>query len=83
MAADWKLVGAGGGCKTTEMFCTLCTCPSSAVHQPNAEPCQRFCSDHTEDEDWKCYHHPIASSTCATDLREDINILSALLRADL
>jgi len=83
MAADWKLVGAGGGCKTTEMFCTLCTCPSSAVHLPNAERCQRFCSDHMDDEDWKCYHHPIASSTCATDLREDINVLSALLRADL
>jgi hypothetical protein len=29
MAADWKLVGVGGGCKNTEMFCTLCTCQSS------------------------------------------------------
>jgi hypothetical protein len=83
MAADWKLLGAGGGCKTAEMFCTLCTCPSSAVYQPNAEPCRRFRLDHTDNEDWKCYHHPIASSTCATDLRKDINILSALLCADL
>jgi len=83
MAADWKLVGVGGGCKTREMFCTLCTCQSSEVHQPNAELCERFCSNRRGDPDWKCYHHPIASPTCATELQEEINTLAASLHADL
>ncbi len=33
--ADWKLVGVGGGIRNTEMFCNLCACASSDVHQPN------------------------------------------------
>jgi len=49
MAADWKLVGIGGGCKTREIFCTLCTCQSSSVHQPNEELCERFCADKFDD----------------------------------
>jgi hypothetical protein len=59
VAADWKLVGVGGGVKSTEMFCTLCACTSSDVHQPNARKCGHFCA-HQEDHNWNCYHHPIA-----------------------
>ena len=67
MAADWKLVGAGGGVKQTEMFCNLCTCASNDVHQPHAEKCDRFCSQHQDDPDWVCYHHPIF---CNNEYRE-------------
>jgi hypothetical protein len=45
MAADWKLVGAGGGVKNTEMFCTLCACTSSCMHQPNLHHCNQFCKN--------------------------------------
>lgn len=83
MAADWKISGVGGGCKSTEMFCSLCTCPSSEVHQPNAELCDRFCSDQVGNPNWRCYHHPIASPTCSSDLQEEINRLKARLLADL
>jgi hypothetical protein len=55
MVAEWKLVGAGGGIKSTEMFCNLCSCTSSDVHQPNKDHCDRHCS--SKDADWHCYHH--------------------------
>jgi hypothetical protein len=55
MAADWKLVSAGGGVKNTEMFCTLCACTSSCVHQPNLQHCNRFC-ENKENPNWQCYH---------------------------
>jgi hypothetical protein len=51
MAADWKLVGLG--CKPREMFCSLCTCQSSLVHQPNGESCEQFCADKVNDVNWK------------------------------
>ena len=44
MAADWKLVGVGGGMKQTKMFCTLCPLHSDNVHQPNPKLCDRFLS---------------------------------------
>ncbi len=78
MAADWKLVGAGGGVKTTEMFCTLCACTSSDVHQPNATNCGRFCA-HREDENWKCYHHPIACNEYRENLRNEVEELKQLI----
>jgi hypothetical protein len=52
MAADWKLLDAGGGCKNTEMFCTLCTCQSSQVHQSNVELCDQFCLDKGDNPNW-------------------------------
>jgi pterin-4a-carbinolamine dehydratase len=39
MAADWKLVGVGGGVKKTKHFCTLCPIQSADVHQPNNAHC--------------------------------------------
>jgi hypothetical protein len=60
MAADWKLVGVRGGVKNTEMFCTLCACTSTDVHQPNDTTCMRFCA-FREEPNWCCYYHPIAS----------------------
>lgn len=83
MAAAWKLVGAGGGCKNTEMFCTLWTCASSQVHQPNAELCQCFCSEKGDDPNWKCYHHPIQAQGTVEALTAEINTLRASLLADL
>jgi hypothetical protein len=83
MVADWKIVGVGGGCKTTELFCMLCACRSSQVHQPNTELCQRFCFDKMDDPQWRCFHHPVASSTCAKEVRKEITTLQASLRADL
>ena len=59
MAIDYKLVCVGGGCKTRELFCTLCTCQSSLVHQPNNELCEHFCAENVDDINWKCYPHPI------------------------
>jgi hypothetical protein len=53
MAVDWKLVGAGGGVKKTKHFCTVCPLQSDDAHQPNAEHCDRFCSE--RGDDWKCY----------------------------
>ena len=35
MAADWKLVRAGGGVKKTKHFCTLGPVQSDYVHEPN------------------------------------------------
>jgi hypothetical protein len=67
IAADWKLVCAGGGIKYTEMFCTLCACTSSCVQQPNLHHCNQFC-ENKENPDWQCYHHQIL----CTGVREDI-----------
>jgi len=83
MAADWKLVGAGGGCKNTEMFCTLCTCTSSQVHYPNDEKCCRFCSAHSNDPNWHCYHHPIMSSDTSAEINEEIRRLEQSILSDL
>ncbi len=82
MAADWKLVGAGGGVKNTEMFCTLCACTSSDVHQPNQTKCSRFCSGH-HDPHWKCYHHPIVCNEVTDDLKREVEELKNLIRGDL
>jgi hypothetical protein len=81
MAADWKLVGTGGGVKNTEMFCTLCPCTSSCVHQPNPTRCERFCA-HRE-EGWQCYHHPIATQEVKQGLEDDVRELQRSLQADL
>jgi hypothetical protein len=40
VAADWKLVRAGGGVKKTKHFCTLGPVQSDYVHEPNEELCQ-------------------------------------------
>jgi len=78
MAANWKLVGAGGGVKNTKMFCTLCTCTSTDVHQPNATKCSRFCV-HVEEEGWCCYHHP----TAAREVREGLEQAVEELRLNI
>jgi hypothetical protein len=82
MAADWKLVGAGGGVKNTEMFCTLCACTSTDVHQPNDTTCTRFCA-FREEPNWCCYHHPIASPEIKEGLEEQVQALRQLIHADL
>jgi hypothetical protein len=83
MVADWKLSGVGRGCKNIELFCTLCTCPSSQVHQPNAELHQHFYSDKNDDPNWKCYHHPIQADGTVKALMGHIHTLRAYLLADL
>ena len=81
MAADWKLIGAGGGVKKTKHFCTLCPLQSADVHQPNAEHCQRFCSG--KPDDWCCYHHPILCSDVKEDLLQELATLKSRILSDL
>lgn len=83
IAADWKLVDFGGGCETTETFCTLYTGQSSEVHNTNAEFYQHFSSLAIDDPNWQCCYHPIASSSCSSELQEEINMLKTLLLGDL
>jgi hypothetical protein len=84
MAADWKLVGAGGGVKQPEMFCNLCTCASSDVHQSNPEKCERICHECRDDPSWLCYHPPIF---CNAEYREqyyqEVEELKQRLNANL
>jgi hypothetical protein len=42
-----------------------------------------FCFDKMDDPQWKCYHHPVASTTCAEEVRQEITTLQASLHADL
>lgn len=82
MAAEWKLAGVGGGCKNTEMFCTLCACSSDDVHLPNEKRCSRFCEDN--DDDCFCYHHPImCTETAQEELLQGVDELRQLISADL
>jgi hypothetical protein len=82
MAADWKLVGAGGGVKNTEMFCNLCSCTSSDVHQPNEEHCDRHCS--SKDADWRCYHHSmLCHGTSKEQLLAEVEQLKQSINSDL
>jgi hypothetical protein len=39
MAADWKLIGVGGGVKQAKHFCTLCPLQPDDVHQSNEVLC--------------------------------------------
>jgi len=82
MAAEWKLAGVGGNVKNTKMFCTLCACCSSDVHQWNKELCNCFCGD--KEDGWFCYHHPIlCSETVQADLLQEVERLKQLISADL
>jgi len=64
------------------MFCTLCACCSSDVHQPNKELCDRFCGD--KEDGWFRYHHPIlCSETVQADLLQEVERLKQLISADL
>ncbi len=83
MAADWKLVGTGGGVKNTEMFCTLCARTSTDVHQPNSTKCDRFCSQDDDEEDCCCYHHCIATRELREGLEEEVEQLRQNIQADL
>ncbi len=66
MAADWMLVGAGGGVKKTKHFCTICPIQSDDIHQSYPEYCERFCNE--RGEDWFCYHHPVLCSDVTGEL---------------
>jgi len=83
MAADWKLVGAGGGVKQTAMFCTLCPCHSDHVHQPNAIKCSRFCQDRMDDDNWHCYHHEILCGDVKNTLQQEMEQLRQSIALDL
>jgi hypothetical protein len=78
----WQLAGTGGGVKNTEMFCNLCACTSSDLHQPNKNKCMLFCSKH-DDPNWKCYHHPIICNEVTDDLKREVEELKNLIRGDL
>jgi hypothetical protein len=81
MAADWKLVGAGGAVKKTKRFCTVCPLQSDDAHQPNAEHCDRFCSEHGDD--WQCYLHPILCSNVKEELLQEAERLKVSIQLDL
>ena len=70
MAADWKLVGVGGGVKKTKHFCTLCPIQSADVHQPNNAHCIWFWNNKADD--WCCYHHPILCGDVKEELLEEV-----------
>jgi hypothetical protein len=81
MAADWKLVGAGGGVKKTKHFCTVCPLQSDDAHQPNVEHCDRFCSE--RGDDGQCYHHPILCSNVKEELLQEAEMLKVSIQLDL
>jgi hypothetical protein len=64
------------------MFCTLCACTSSDVHQPNPKNCGLFCAHH-EELNWKGYHHPIACNDIREELKNEVEELKQLIKADL
>lgn len=41
MAADWKLIGVGGGVKQAKHFCTLCPLQPDDVHRNIMKCCVR------------------------------------------
>ena len=55
LSCHWKVLGMGGACKVSEMFCHLCGCTS--------QNCAKFktgsqrCSTCIDDNVAKCYHH--------------------------
>jgi hypothetical protein len=81
MTSGRKQVGAGGGFKNIEMFCTLCARTSSCVHQPNLHHCNWFC-ENTENPDWQCYHHQILCTGTREDLEAEVENLKVLLKPD-
>jgi hypothetical protein len=81
MAADWKLVGVGGGVKKTKHFCTLCPIQSADAHQPYNAHCIRFCNNKADD--WCCYHHPILCGDVKEELLEEVATLKSRILSDL
>ena len=68
MSAQWKGLRRGGACKQSHFFCHCCTVESKDVHHPNNHKCDRFCADRLDD-DWKCYHHQIATNEVVENMK--------------
>jgi hypothetical protein len=71
MAADWKLVGVGGGVKNSKLFCTLCPLESNDVHVAHENLCERICRTRNDDSEWRCYHHPFFCGSAKESLLEE------------
>jgi hypothetical protein len=78
MSAQWKGLHRGGACEQSHFFCLCCTVESKDVHHPNNDKCDRFCADRLDD-DWKCYHHQIATNEVVENMKETIEQLKSNL----
>jgi hypothetical protein len=70
MKAAWYLSGRGGGCKSTNFFCLLCSCSkdqlvSFKVGDQRCDRCQRRNKP-------KCYHHPVCDSVQVAALLSEL-----------
>ena len=59
--AQWKGLRKGGAAKVHTLPCTGCATESDGLAMPNASLCTRWCSERLDDEDWMCFHKPMAT----------------------
>jgi hypothetical protein len=70
MKAAWYLSNRGGGCKTTEVFCTVCSCTRDRLTSYNiGELCCERCKQRGK---CKCYHHSVCDSVTVAALLSDL-----------
>ena len=70
MKAAWYLSNRGGGCKSTNFFCTLCSCTRDTLLSYNVEGSR--CNRCKKRGKRKCYHHSVCDSVTVESLMHDL-----------
>jgi hypothetical protein len=71
MKAAWYLSNQGGSCKTTEFFCTLCSCTEDKLMSYNIDELRCDCCKKLDKHN--CYHHAVCDSITVEALLSDLN----------
>ena len=83
MKSQWAGLCRGGGSANHKNPCHCCSVHRDMMHKCNTSLCARYCSDKTEDPDWRCFHRPIVTDEVLKSWTDDAVALQAAMQVQL